>query len=120
MIAHHYRSVKKTHDYCLTLVDGQKIAIHLSRRITAVTKQLKKYLSKHNASCPVVNQLSWEATNLSGQSANHSVYTASEVPNKLKYQAVRLYHQNARATEEIVRLKCEMKNCVDHYTSKYK
>lgn len=56
---------------------------------------------------------------MSGQNVSHGAYTASDVPNKLKHQAVCLYHQNIRATEEIERLKYEMKNCVDHYTSKY-
>ncbi len=100
--------------------DGQKIAIRLSRRITTVTKQLKTYLSKHNARCPVASQLSWEdVSKLSDQSGSHSAYTESDVPNNLKYQAVRLRHQSARASEEITRLQSEMKNCVDHYTSKH-
>jgi len=105
LIAHHYRRLMTIVYPCR----WPEICDSSSRWITAVTKQLKKYLSKHNASGPVVNQLSWEATNLSGQSANHSVYTASEVPNKLKYQAVRLCHQNVRATGDCA-LKCEMKN----------
>ncbi len=101
-------------------VDGQKIAIRLSRRITTVTKQLKKYLSNYNARCPIVSQLSWEeATNLPSHSGSHCLYTTSDVPNTVKFKAVRLSHQRARATEEITRLESEMRNCVDHFTSKY-
>lgn len=99
------------------LLDGQKIAIRLSRRITTVTKRLKTLLNKYNARCTVADQLSWEdAVNLTNCS---NQYTTSDIPDSIKNQAVRLVHQRERAAEEVSRLKSEMQNCIDYYKSEW-
>ena len=52
--------------YLLSSSDGQKIAIRLSRRITVVTRQLKKVLNEYNSKSSTTNRMSWEdATTLS-------------------------------------------------------
>ena len=47
------------------------------------------------------------------------MYSHSNIPPSVKSQSVPLYHQAARAEEEITRLKEEMNCCVEHYISKY-
>ena len=92
-------------------IDGQKIAIRLSRRITVVSKRLKTFQNLHNASSE--EDISWEeATNLTN-CIGYS-YAPSSVPDFIKHQAVRLHHQNDRAVEELSRLETEMKNCIEH------
>ena len=101
--------------YLLSSSDGQKIAIRLSRRITVVTRQLKKVLNEYNSKSSTTNRMSWEdATTLSVYT--HSFGT-STVPDSIKQDAVRCYHEKQRAREEVGRLQSEMKNCADHYTT---
>ena len=95
-------------------IDEQKIAIRLSRRITVVSKRLKRFLNLHNASSEEDVSLE-EATNPT-DCIGYS-YTPSSVPDFIKYQAVRLCHQNDRAVEELSHLETEMKNCIEHYIS---
>jgi hypothetical protein len=59
--------------------------------------------------------MSWEdATTLSVYT--HSFGT-STVPDSIKQDAVRCYHEKQRAREEVGRLQSEMKNCADHYAT---
>ena len=79
-------------------IDGQKIAIRLSRRITVVSKKLKRVLNLYNSRSD--EDISWEeATNLT-ECVGYS-YTPSNVPDFIKHQAVPLSHQNDRAVEEL-------------------
>lgn len=101
-------------------IDGQKIAIRLSRRIDVVSKQLKNTLSKYNSGLNELQQLTWEeATDLSNELYRGSVFASNEIPPSVKLQAVQQNHRIARAQEEIVRLKEEMDSCARHFIEKY-
>ena len=101
-------------------VDGQKIAVRLSRRINIVSKQLKISLSKYNSDLNQMSQLTWEeVTDLTNSIYNGCIFTTTEVPISLKAKAVQLYHQTNKAQEEILRLKEEMNCCAQHYITKY-
>ncbi len=102
------------------MLDGQKIAIRLARRITVVTKSLKKCLNEYNTGINPLCHLSWpEAVNLSSQIYADCLYSESTVPNSMKYQAVQFYQQISRAQEEVVRIKDEMLNCIHYYIGIY-
>lgn len=102
------------------MLDGQKIAIRLSRRITVVTKSLKKCLNTYNTGIDASCHLSWvEAVNLSSEIYTDCFYSDSAIPNSIKYQAVQFYQQMSRAEEEVVRIKDEMLNCVHHFIGIY-
>ena len=101
-------------------VDGQKIAVRLSRRINVVSKQLKNSLSKYNSDLNQMSQLTWEeVTDLTNSIYSGCIFSTTEVPIAIKARAVQLYHQTNRAQEEILRLKEEMSCCVQHYIAKY-
>ena len=98
------------------VLDGQKIAIRLARRINVVTKSLKKCLNGYNTGIDSSCHLSWEeAVNLSSQIYVDCLYSESTIPNSVKHQAVQFYQQSLRSEEEIVRINTEMLNCVHHY-----
>ena len=100
--------------------DGQKIAIRLARRISVVTKMLKKNLTAYNSDIDVSSHLSWsEATDLSSEFYRSCLFSDSTIPDTVKHQAVQHYHQIARAKEELARIKGEMANCVNHYISTF-
>ena len=104
----------------MSFSDGQKIAIRLARRITVVSKMLKKSLAAYNSGIDESSHLSWtDAADSSSQLYRDCLYSDSDVPATAKYQAVQLYHQISRAEEE-ARIRSEMKNCIDHYISMYK
>lgn len=91
------------------VLDGQKIAIRLSRRINVVSKQLKNTLSKYNSGLNNHQQLTWEeATDLSNELYKGIIFASTEIPSSIKLQAVQQHHRVARAKEEISRLKEEM------------
>ena len=101
---------------CMCYVDGQKIAIRLSRRINVVSKQLKNTMSKYNSGLNNHQQLTWEeATNLNNELYKGIIFASAEIPPSVKLQAVQHHHRVARAKEEILRLKEEMINVTDHY-----
>ena len=100
----------------LLCVDGQKIAIRLSRRIAVVSKLLKKSLALYNSGIDASCHLLWsEAIGLSSQIYKDCLFDESSVPTVVKYQAVKLHHRISRSEEEIARIKTEMCNCVNHY-----
>lgn len=102
------------------VLDGQKIAIRLSRRINVVSKQLKSTLSKYNAGLNNHQQLTWEeATDLSNEIYRGSIFPSTEIPSSIKLQAVQQHHRVARAKEEISKLKEEMNSVTEHYILKY-
>lgn len=74
-------------------------------------------MNKYNAA--TTSQLSWD--DLSTESSSQAViyHDESEVPNYVKHQAVRALHQCSRSSEEVLRIKDEMRNCVHHYLSIY-
>ncbi len=66
----------------------------------------------------ITNQLSWEeAIALSAQQRN--IFKVSDIPSNVKREAVTSFLLNARAVEEVARLKMDMHNCVCHYVSEY-
>ena len=100
--------------------DGQKIATCLSRRITVVSKLLKKSLASYNFGIDLSCQLSWnEAISLSSTFYRDCLFSddSSPIPAVVKYQAVQMHNQITRSKEEVARIKSEMSNCVDHYIS---
>ena len=100
----------------LCIIDGQKIAIRLSRRITVVSKLLKESLALYNSGIDSSCHLTWsEAISLSSQIYKDYLFDESPVPSVVKYQAVQLHHQISRSEEEIARIKTEICDCVNHY-----
>ena len=97
--------------------DGQKIAICLSRRITSITKQIKKMLNEHNSKYSSANRMSWE--DVTALPVYCSSFTTSSIPDSTKQQAVCCYYEREHAKEEVARLHSEMKNCADHYTTEH-
>lgn len=97
--------------FLLMYADGQNLAIRLSHHITTVTKQMKGQIRDYNDGLPESTQISWEEANdISSQTCSNILFTASNIPYSVRFQAVRLHHQGARA-KEIILLKSEMKNC---------
>lgn len=77
-------------------------------------------MAAYNSGIDESSHLSWsDAADLSSQLYRDCLYSDSDVPAAVKYQAVQLYHQISRAEEEKARIKSEMKNCVDYYISMY-
>ena len=66
--------------------DGQKIAIRLSRRITSITKQIKKMLNEHNSKYSSTNRMSWE--DVTALPVNCSSFTTSSIPDSTKQQVL--------------------------------
>ena len=97
-------------------VDGQKIAIRLSRRIAVVSKLLKKSLALHNSGIDASCHLLW---NEAIEIYQDCLFDESSVPTVVKYQAVQLHHQICRSEEEIERIKTKMCDCVNHYIDVY-
>ena len=108
--------------YVLFLLDGQKIATKLSRRISVVGKMLKKSLSQYNSGIPEQCHISWaEAIDFSSSLYSDGLYCDdATIPAIVKSQAVQLHHRICRCEEEVTRLKSEMTNCVEHYLNVYK
>ena len=103
-----------------SLTDGQKIAIRLSRRITVVTKSLRKSLAEYNAGLDPSSCLTWEqVTDLSQQIHDECLFSESSIPSIVKSQAIQLYNSMFRAEEEISRLKEEMSNCTQYFIGIY-
>lgn len=104
------------HHTRIHVLDGQKIAIRLSRRINTVSKQLKSTLSKYNSGLNDHQQLTWEeATDLSNELYKGIIFASTEIPSSIKLQAVQQHQRVARAKEEINRLKEEMNSVTEHY-----
>lgn len=70
--------------------DGQKIAIRLSRRITTITKQLKRLLQEYNSSVATTEQLSWEQAVTCSANQQDS-FQPSDIPSHVKHDAVSLH-----------------------------
>jgi len=106
---------------CCYYIDGQKIAIRLSRRINVVSKQLKTTINRYNVNQPPSIQVQWkDATDLSNDIYKGAVFTSSSTPHYIKAQAVELLQKISRCKEEITRLDKEMKCCSQHFITKYK
>ena len=91
----------------------------MSKRITAVSQQLKKRLVSFNEGLPQQQHLAWQAANdlsvdtqLIDQVADSS---GCSIPSEVKHQAARQLNLSIRSGEEIKRLKEEMSNCLLHY-----
>lgn len=102
------------------VLDGQKIAIRLSRRINIVSKQLKNTLSRYNSGLNNHQQLTWEeATDLSNELYKGIIFASTEIPSSIKLQAVQQHQRVVRAKEEISWLKEEMNSVTEHYILKH-
>ena len=108
--------VFRIYSYCIA--DGHVLASRLSKRITTVSKQLKKLISTYNEDVPEKGQLTWQSANdlsLDQQLGQSQLAGASDLPREVKHQAVRQLQLVKRSSEEITRLKKEMTNCLYYY-----
>ena len=96
--------------------DGLALACCLSKRITAVSTQIKKNLTYYNEQGG--DTLTWEAAvDLHSPNQEGNVDCMS-VSHEIKHQAVGHLRVIKRCEEEIDRLKDEMMNCVTFYYDK--
>ena len=104
--------------YSCCIADGHVLASRLSKRITTVSKQLRKLISTYNEDEPENGQLTWQSANdlsLDQQLGQSQLAGASDLPREVKHQAVRQLQLVKRSSEEITRLKKEMTNCLHYY-----
>ena len=104
--------------HVITFADGHVLASRLSKRITAVSKQLKKLISAYNENVPLSEQLTWQSANdlsLDQQLGRSRQAGAPDLPAGVKHQAVKQLQLVKRSSEEIIRLKEDMTNCLHHY-----
>ena len=114
-----YYYCNKYYHGTFSLTDGHALAARLSRRITAVSQQVKKRLLSFNEGLPQQQLLIWQAANdlsvdaqLIDQAVDSSRYS---IPSEVKHQAVRQLNLSNRSGEEFKRLKEDMFNCLLHY-----
>jgi len=78
----------KIYSYCIA--DGHFLASRLSKRITTVSKQLKKFISTYNEDVPENGQLTWQSANdLSLDQQVGQSQPSGDLPREVKHQAVR-------------------------------
>jgi len=98
------------------VADGLAIASRLSRRISNVTTQMKKYLIAFNEGLPVNDQMSWEAaSNIHRHAHKASLTSTDSIPLEVKHEATQKYRLINKSCEEMELLKQEMKNCLEFY-----
>ena len=108
--------VFRIYSYCIAY--GHALASRLSKRITTVSKQLKKIISTYNEGVPENEQLTWQSANdlsLDQQLRQSQLAGAPDLPREVKHQAVRQLQLVKRSSEEITHLKREMTNCFHYY-----
>ena len=104
--------------YSYYIADGHVLASRLSKRITTVSKQLKKLISTYNENVPGNEQVTWQSANefsLDQQLERSQPAGAPNLPRGVKHQAVKQLQLVKRSSEEITRLKEDMTNCLHHY-----
>ena len=73
----------------LYTVDGLAIATRLAKRISTVTKQMKKLLFAFNDGLPTEYQMPWEAAvNIHRYSYKASVQPTASIPLEVKHEAI--------------------------------
>ena len=103
----------------LYTVDGLAIATRLTKRVSTVTKQMKKLLCAFNEGLPTEDQMPWEAAvNIHHYSYKASVQPTASIPLEVKHEAIQKLRTSKRSSEEIKLLKQEMMNCLAYYEQK--
>ena len=104
---------------CCYAVDGLTIATRLMKRVSTVTKQMKKLLCGFNEGLPAEDQMSWEAAvSIHRRTYRASVQPTASIPLEVKHEAIQKFRTSKRSLEEIMLLKQEMMNCLEYYEQK--